>query len=200
MSGTAPGEFTPGMYIREGITITSRGCIRKCPWCLVPEREGAIRTLRIHPGNIIQDNNLLACPDDHVRKVFAMLRGQHAIEFKGGLDARLLRQWHVEEMRRLKIKEMWFAADDDAGVEMLDKISLRDWRRDQKRAYVLAGFGGDTIDEAECRARRVWWAGFLPYMQFYRGKDEQDFTRPWRDLVALWCQPKLTKDHMKAKP
>lgn len=51
--------FTPGQYLKPGITITSRGCNNHCPWCLVPEREGKIRELAICPGNKIQDNNLL---------------------------------------------------------------------------------------------------------------------------------------------
>lgn len=26
-------EFTPGLYVREGITFTSRGCNNGCSWC-----------------------------------------------------------------------------------------------------------------------------------------------------------------------
>jgi len=32
--------FTPGMYLKEGITTCSRGCNSNCPWCDVPRREG----------------------------------------------------------------------------------------------------------------------------------------------------------------
>lgn len=51
IGGTAfddPGnEFEPGRYLRHGVTITSRGCIRNCPWCSVRQREGILRTLAI---------------------------------------------------------------------------------------------------------------------------------------------------------
>ena len=40
INGELPDEFVPGMYVKHGVTITSRGCNRRCPWCLVPDREG----------------------------------------------------------------------------------------------------------------------------------------------------------------
>ena len=101
-----PGEFVPGRFIKEGVTITSRGCIRQCKWCFVPEREGKIRTYPIQDGWIVQDNNLLACPFDHVVKVFKMLkRVNRAVTFSGGLDPRLLRSWHLGLLDEIKIKE-----------------------------------------------------------------------------------------------
>ncbi len=42
--GDAGGEFVPGRYLKKGVTITSRGCIRNCQFCYVPKREGKIST------------------------------------------------------------------------------------------------------------------------------------------------------------
>jgi hypothetical protein len=87
-------KFTPGMFLKEGCTITSRGCPKKCGWCSVPKREGAIRELAIKPGWIVQDNNLLACSERHLRAVFAMLQEEdRAIFFNGGLDKHFLKDW-----------------------------------------------------------------------------------------------------------
>jgi len=33
------GEFIPGRYVKEGYTITSRGCLNNCWFCEVPKRE-----------------------------------------------------------------------------------------------------------------------------------------------------------------
>jgi len=63
-------DFVPGEYLKHGVTITSRGCPRRCPWCLVPDYEGDVRTLPIMPGWIVQDNNLLATPKRHQARVF----------------------------------------------------------------------------------------------------------------------------------
>jgi len=34
--GDPGGEFVPGRFVKEGVTVTSRGCSKNCPWCLVP--------------------------------------------------------------------------------------------------------------------------------------------------------------------
>jgi len=143
--GSPAEDFVPGKYLRKGITITSRGCVRKCAFCFVHKREGTIRTLKILPGNIIQDNNLLACPNDHVKEVFAMLRHEKGVQFSGGLDMRLLQDWHIQEMRKLAIKMMWFAADSKEAVQQAPFIAhrLQCWKRRKTRCYVLIGFASD---------------------------------------------------------
>ena len=67
--GDQGNEFVPGRFIKEGVTFTSRGCLKKCKWCFVPMREGKIRELEIKDGYIIQDNNLLACSKKHIEAV-----------------------------------------------------------------------------------------------------------------------------------
>ena len=114
-----PGEFTPGLYVKSGITITSRGCPRRCPWCFVPKREGTIRELELKPGWIVQDNNLLATSHMHQERVFEMLRTQkRAAHFTGGLDSRLMDDWVVNQLRTLKIGQLFFAADSEAGLKL----------------------------------------------------------------------------------
>ncbi|MBW2995120.1 hypothetical protein KY312_02105 [Candidatus Woesearchaeota archaeon] len=186
--------FTPGLYTKKGVTITHRGCIRNCSFCFVPKREGKIRLLEIHKGNIIQDNNLLACPRPHIEKVFEMLKNQKGIEFRGGLDCRLLKKWHVNEFKKLSIAEFWFAADY-LKLDYLEKVKdlMSDFSRNKKRCYVLVGYKNETIKCAEKRLKRVWEYGFLPFAQFYRGKGEQTKTKEWAQFLKLWCRPAATK-------
>jgi hypothetical protein len=70
------GEFVPGMYLRNGYIITSRGCPNRCRYCLVPRREGVLRLLPIRDGWNVLNNNLLACPRSHQEAVFQMLTRQ----------------------------------------------------------------------------------------------------------------------------
>ena len=49
-TGDRPGDFVPGRYLAPGYVITSRGCPKKCRHCLVPMREGPLRTLPITDG------------------------------------------------------------------------------------------------------------------------------------------------------
>ena len=90
-------DFVPGKYIKPGYIFTSRGCPRRCWFCSVWKRDPVPRLLPIVDGWNILDDNLLACPRDHVDAVFAMLRrqGRH-IEFTGGLEALALQDYQLE--------------------------------------------------------------------------------------------------------
>lgn len=90
-TGIPGGEFTPGMYIKKGYVITSRGCNNNCWFCSVWKREGSIKELPITEGWILTDDNLLACSENHIQAVFEMLKRQpKRPQFVGGLEAKLL--------------------------------------------------------------------------------------------------------------
>lgn len=194
--GDPGGEFTPGLYLKKGVTITSRGCIRNCPFCFVPGREGKIRELKIHAGNIVQDNNLLACSKPHIRKVFEMLRTQKAVDFAGGLDCRLLKDWMIDELRSLKVSQLWLAYDSEDYKPAIKKAAeklRRYFMRKKLRCYALIGFEGDTLDKAESRLREVWGFGFLPFAMLYQPKA---YTKDWYDLQRNFSRPAITKGIM----
>lgn len=190
--GDEGGEFIPGRFIKIGVTITSRGCIRRCPWCLVPKREGKIREISIQPGHIVQDNNLLACSRDHIEAVFAMLRQQkHAAKFSGGLDCRLLQPWHRELFDSIKIDELWFACDSSAQVSELEYAAaiLSGIPPRKRRCYTMIGFNGESIVEAERRLERVFELGFFPFCQLYQSEEKKEYHRQWRLLQRKWSRP-----------
>ena len=63
--------FTPGFYIREGFTFTSRGC-----------------------------NNLCASGHTHISAVFEMLSKQNrSAIFSGGLESKLIDNWFIEKLK-----------------------------------------------------------------------------------------------------
>ena len=187
------GEFTPGLYVREGITTTSRGCNHQCPWCFVPKREGRLRELAIKPGYILQDNNLLQCSRPHLERVFAMCRQQkHAVSFPGGFEAALVSDWVAGELRSLRIGEIWLAADHDAALRPLEKaVHKLHWLPRRKlRCYVLIGYDGEAIADAEARLRAVWDVGVLPFAQLYRDADNSiRWPYEWRQLARTWSRP-----------
>jgi len=78
------GEFEPGMYLKKGYVITSRGCPNHCWFCRAWRNEGNIRELEIKEGWNVLDNNLLACSEGHQEAVFWMLSKQkERIKFTG---------------------------------------------------------------------------------------------------------------------
>src|SRR3974377_1159188 len=151
--GDAGQEFVPGRYIKPGYIFTSRGCPRRCWFCSVWKRDPVPRLLPIIDGWNVLDDNLLACPRDHVEAVFAMLRRQNRrIEFTGGLEALSLQDYQVELLASLRPRPtMFFAYDPGDKFETLESAARRllavgfTKASHRMRAYVLIGYPKDTI-------------------------------------------------------
>lgn len=204
------GEFIPGRYIKQGYTITSRGCPNRCVYadgqkCMVPKREGyKLRELPIKEGWNVLDDNLLACSDEHVVQVFEMLaRQKEKPAFTGGLEAKILKSWHAEELAKLKPSTMYFAYDTPDDYEplvyagkLLQEAGVKLTSHGTMRCYVLISYKGDTFDKAEKRLTDTIKAGFFPYAMLYRGEDgttEQE----WRKFQTEWLRPQIVATKMK---
>lgn len=202
-----PGaEFVPGRYVAEGYTITSRGCPNKCWFCAVHKREPALVELPIYDGYNLLDDNILACSESHIRKVFSMLseqrgpRGGRKVQFTGGLEAAILKDWHVELLAKIRPAQMFFALDTPDDEEPLRNASrmLREagFTRHQMRCYVLIGFPRDTFEQAESRLRLCVSLGFFPLAMLWRNKDG-DTSQEWRKFQRLWARPAIINARMK---
>jgi hypothetical protein len=190
-------NFVPGMYIKNGVTITSRGCPNNCKYCFVPGREGKINELEIKTGNIVQDNNILACSDKHIKKVFNMLKTQHGIEFKGGLEPSRITENIAENLRGLKIKSLWLACDTKNQIKALSKavkiLQSAGFKRNHLRCYVLIG---DSFQENLNRLIEVYKIGCLPFAQLYQPKEWIDYPQDWKDFCRTWSRPAAYKSYM----
>jgi len=193
--GDPGGDFTPGMFLREGYVVTSRGCPNHCGFCLVPTREGAIRELPVTPGYNILDNNLLACSDGHLADVFAMLRTQRErVQFTGGLEAARVTPEVVEQLRTLRIDQL-FLAYDSPGAWLVTERAIRLLRkaglgRDTIRCYVLMGREGDTPDAAAERGEQVLRAGGIPFAMLYQpDTHEVSYSREWEAVRRKYILP-----------
>lgn len=200
------GDFVPGMYLKKGYVITSRGCPNRCWFCAVPVREGGkLRELPITEGYNVLDDNLLACSEAHIRAVFDMLKRQEKRPmFTGGLEAKRLRPWHVDLLREVRTKRMYFAFDTPDDYEPLAEAGrmLREGGITKAShtavCYVLIGYPGDTMDAAEKRLYDTWRAGFLPFAMLYRntlGEVEAE----WRQFQRLWVRPEIICSRLKEK-
>lgn len=191
-------DFTPGMYTRQGIIYTSYGCNNQCPWCFAWKREGPIRPGRIHPGNIIQDNNLLQCPDGHINGVFDMLTTQHSIVL-AGLEAARVNQWIADRIRALRIKQIFLACDTEGAIKPLRKaLKLLSLPHDKVRCYVLLRYDPEeTKMRALIRLLEVYEAGAIPFAQLYQNGKKIDHAVDWRRFARTWQRPAGTEAFIK---
>lgn len=185
--------FLPGRYVKPGVTFTSRGCNNDCPWCLVPEREGALVEYEdFTAGNIVNDNNLLQCRPRHLDQVFRMLRGQHLIHLSGGLESWRVTDDIADQVRGVAIRQLFLAADTHGSLKPL-KVAVRrltGLSRQKLRCYVLLGFNGETTSEAIARLEDVWAVGCMPYAQLYQPPDRFiEYSSDWKAIMREWSRP-----------
>ena len=201
---TPAGDFTPGLYLKEGHVITSRGCNNSCWFCSVWRREDGLRELPITEGWIVNDDNLLACSEKHIRAVFEMLSHQPKRPiFSGGLDSRLLTEWHVDLLREAKTERMYFAYDNEDELESLVQAGrllrnggIKDASGHKLKCYVLVGYHGDTMAKAEKRLLDTWRAGFWPFAMLFH--DEKGETaEKWRQFQRAWTRPQIVYHKLK---
>lgn len=190
--GDRGGEFTPGLYLRKGYTITSRGCPNHCWYCHVPRREGGVRELEAKDGWIVQDNNLLACSDEHLAKVWKMLARQpHRAQFTGGLEAARLTRAHAAMLQQIRPEQIFLAYDspgDRAAVAAaLELLRVSGFDRHQLRVYVLCGHAADSLEAADIRMREVVALGAFPMAMLFERRPDPE----WRKFQKLWARPAL---------
>jgi hypothetical protein len=196
-------EFIPGRYIKPGYTITSRGCPRRCWFCGVWKKWPQANPLPIYPGWNVLDDNLLACPRDHVEAVFAMLREQPGrVAFTGGLEALSLQEYQVDLLAGLRQKPaMFWAYDPGDEFETLERAArlmleagfTRESHR--LRVYVLIGYPKDTFDLAEQRLNQMVSIGFTPMAMLWQPETpSQEKFKPdesWRGFQRRWVRPTI---------
>ena len=104
---------------KKSILFTTRGCIRKCPFCVVPKIEGGMKEPKftvlplIHPDHkevVIWDNDFLASP--FARDVLIELRDNgYRVDFNQGLDARLMTEEYAGLLSDIKSNTIHMAYD-----------------------------------------------------------------------------------------
>lgn len=144
-------------HINLGFTI--RGCIRNCPFCIVPEKEGGIRIvgdlLDLWDGKsreiTVLDNNILAVPDHFLRICRQAREHSLLVDFNQGLDHRLLTEEIVAELKTIRHREYRFAFDDPAYLRSVEKAINLLQAGGLRRSfwYVLVGFNTTFAQDLE---------------------------------------------------
>ncbi len=198
--GSPAGEHTPGLYIKPNIIFTTRGCNNGCGWCSVPRVEGRLWELPVVAGNVIQDNNFLQASRRHKEKVFAMLRTQRGICFRGGLEAGLVDDHFIDGIRDLRIAELWLACDTNAALPVFKravaKLSKAGYNREKIRCYVLVG---DDMAANETRLLEVYHAGAMPFAQLYQPFENEKlaYSDEWKAFHRLWSRPAIIRARVR---
>lgn len=186
-------DYTVYADVDYAIGFLTRGCIRNCPWCIVPKKEGNIRPAATwneikRPDSkkiVFMDNNVLAC--GHGIQQIADMGGQSVwVDFNQGLDARLITPEIAALLARLHwIKFVRLACDTEAMIPVIEQATayMREAGIAPSRfwAYMLV----QDVEEAERRALALYSMGVTPFAQPYRDYDGGEPT-PEQVRFARW--------------
>ena len=182
----------------------TRGCVNKCPWCVVPRKEGAIKIVgdiedicNTNTGfrrkAILMDNNFLAAPLDFVREqIDKMRRLKIRVDFNQATDARLYDDERAELMAAVPwLSMVRISCDTDAMLPICVnaiKALRRFGCKKDILVYVLAKNG-----EIESALRRIYGLmdadrRAVPFVMPFRSLTDKSI-QPNAELRALarWC-------------
>lgn len=195
-------EYTPPDYsiypdCDYAVGFLTRGCIRRCPWCVVPKKEGWIHPVATwstikRPESkkiLFLDNNVLAC--EHGQQQIEEMAGRKdiRIDFNQGLDARLIDTNIAKTLSRIPwIRFLRLACDNTQDlprvietIEMLKQympcskifvyVLVKDVYDALHRIMALDAFGVEVFAQ--------------PYRDFDEGVVDADAKR-----LARWCNRK----------
>lgn len=177
------------------VAMTSRGCPRGCAFCHVAAKEGrcSVRVASVsdfwngQKHIEVLDPNITACKDKH--DLFQQYAETKAtVTFNQGLDIRMITDQDIEDLNRIKIKDLHFAWDNPKD-DLEEKF--RKWANGFRRnshigvVYCLTNFNS-TMEENLYRIYTLRDLGYDPYVMVYNKPNAP------KEIKALqrWCNNK----------
>ena len=177
----------------------TRGCPNKCPWCVVPRKEGAIRpymdvdeiAIEGRKHLVLMDNNILAAGDYAKEQMQKIIERGYRIDFNQACDARLV----TDDFARLMAKVKWidrrirFGCDTHGQIKECEKAIELINGYGYKGEYFLYTMIGGKSDwwERNHQCREAHEPNIYPYAQPYRDPDNPNHVIPqWQKDMAQW--------------
>lgn len=198
-----------GLYdYPAALGFLTRGCVNRCPWCVVPNKEGMLRKnagieefLAGRRKAVLLDNNVLAS-EWGLRQIEKIIRLGVRVDFNQGLDARQIARnpdiaellSRVKWLRYIRMAYDSQAVRDDVhkAIEMLMKYGIKPAKM---FFYVLVR----DVDDALSRIEELSALGCQPFAQPYRDYDNNISPTNEQKRLARWCNRKAVFITVKYK-
>mgnify|MGYP002513249183 CR=1 FL=1 len=174
------------------IQFYSRGCIRQCPFCLVHDKEGGIKSVNPVEWNPqaqwieVLDNNFFASPD--WRDAIQDLSAQRLPVKFHGVDVRIMDEEQAEALNKIKLKGYVHIAWDLPQLDLTPRLeAMVKYIKPYKIAcYVLVGFNSKKEQDLY-RLNTLKRLGIIPFVQPFR--DYRNKRRPtqYEKDLARWA-------------
>lgn len=168
--------------VNMGIGFTSRGCVRSCGFCVVPEKEGKIHKVAeirnlINPRSeniTLYDNNLTADPDC-LEKLKEIRERGLCVNISQGIDVRLLTEEKAIALSRVKhfrsLHYAWDLMDQEEKVIEGIKLLTKSVKTYKHMCFVLSGYN-TTFEEDMYRVVRLSELGIKSYIMKFNNKTD----------------------------
>lgn len=186
------------------IGFLTRGCIRKCPWCVVPKKEGELKpycnwqSIRRTDTNkiVFMDNNVLAS-EYGIEQISSMIGQDVRIDFNQGLDARLITDDIAEMLSQVKwIRYIRLACDTSAMIPIVTEAVQKLGKNGVKPYRIFVYTLIQDVEEAHERIKALYKLGVEPFAQPYRDF-ETNYVNPEHKRLARWCNHKAIAKTIK---
>ena len=159
------------------VAMTTRGCPRGCPFCVVGKKEGRCShkvadVADFYTGQRlieILDPNITACKD-RFELYEQYIETGASLSFNQGLDIRLITDKDMEYISRMKIKKLHFAWDNPkdelAGKFRQFAEGYTKATRNTVTVFCLVNYNS-TIEEDLHRIYTLRELGYNPYVMIY---------------------------------
>lgn len=189
ISETATPHYASVPGYTASIGFTQRGCRLRCPFCVVPTKEGSPRSdesvARIWRGDpwprdlLLLDNDFFGVPE-WPQRVREIIDGDFRVCLTQGINARTIGEDEAAALAAMKCRDTKFAtrriytawdnAKDEArlfrGLELLKRAGVPPGAI---MVYMLVGYWpGETVADIEHRRARLREFGAMPYPMPYR--------------------------------
>lgn len=188
------------MY-KEAYGFLTRGCVNKCPFCIVPRKEGAIRPhadisefLGDRKSAVLMDNNVLAS-EWGLQQIEKIISLGIRVDFNQGIDCRIIAKNKsiAKLLSRVKwIRNIRMAYDSSAiteevetAINYLKEAGIPSWRM---WFYMLVK--ENEIKDAEERALHLDYLGCTPFAMPYRDLDSNKPPSEEQRKFARWVNAK----------
>ncbi|UDQ98285.1 hypothetical protein AAEX28_15055 [Lentisphaerota bacterium WC36G] len=192
-------------YLNYSIGFMSRGCFRKCSFCVNKKYDRAFRHAHLSEfldeskkAIYLWDDNFLACSE--WREILDELEASgKPFQFRQGIDIRLLTDEKAERLSRVKYHgDFIFAFDHIEDAELISR-KLEIWRRHTSKTtklYVLCAYTSQDhvdIENVFKRIKILMKFGCIPYIMRYESYNDSEYKGIYVQL-ARWCnQPQFYK-------
>ena len=180
----------------------TRGCPNKCPWCVVPRKEGVARAymdvdeIAVEGRNnlVLMDNNILALREYAMEQLGKIIKGGYRVDFNQGLDARLVDDEIAQKLASIRwINSIRFGCDTPKQIGEVERaISLIDGYSESPKYYFLYTIITKDMEESYERISHFRLNKRVKVQaQPYRELDNPRQVLPqWQKDMAHWANKK----------